>query len=70
MEQTSGLPTINIEPQREHLALLGLDISDIQDALAFAISGIQTGWIYEGDKRFKNHGQIGSSISTRPQSSV
>ena len=53
MEQTSGLPTINIEPQREHLALLGLDISDIQHALEFAISGIQTGWIYEGDKRFK-----------------
>ncbi len=53
MEQVEGLPMISIEPQRDHLALLGLSISDVQEALQMAISGVQAGLIYEGDKRFK-----------------
>ena len=53
MEQVEGLPMISIEPQRDHLALLGLSIADVQEALQMAISGVQAGLIYEGDKRFK-----------------
>jgi cobalt-zinc-cadmium resistance protein CzcA len=52
-EQNLGLPMISVEPQREHLALIGLNISDIQQALQHAVSGTQAGLIYEGDKRFK-----------------
>lgn len=53
VEQMKGLPMISVEPQRDHLALLGLNISDVQLALQSAISGVQTGLIYEGDRRFK-----------------
>lgn len=53
VEQTSGLPMISIEPERDHLALLGLSINDLQLAVQTAVSGVQTGLIYEGDRRFK-----------------
>lgn len=53
MEQVEGLPMISVEPQRDHLALLGLSVADIQQALQIAVSGTQTGIIYEGDRRFK-----------------
>ena len=53
IEQMKGLPMISVEPQRDHLALLGLTVVDIQNALQTATSGRQTGLIYEGDRRFK-----------------
>jgi cobalt-zinc-cadmium resistance protein CzcA len=53
VEQTSGLPMISVEPQRDHLALLGLTIADLQETLKTAIGGSQAGLIYEGDRRFK-----------------
>jgi cobalt-zinc-cadmium resistance protein CzcA len=53
MEQVEGLPMISVEPQRDHLALLGLSVADVQQALQIAVSGVQTGIIYEGDRRFK-----------------
>lgn len=53
MEQAKGLPMISVEPQRDHLALLGLSVADVQQALRAAVSGIETGLIYEGDRRFK-----------------
>ena len=34
VEQTTGLPMLSVEPQRDHLALLGLTIADLQQALA------------------------------------
>ncbi len=53
VEQMTGLPTISVEPERDHMALLGLTINDLQHALRIGTSGIETGLIYEGDKRFK-----------------
>ena len=53
VEQTTGLPMLSVEPQRDHLALLGLTITDLQQALKTAIGGTQVGLIYEGDRRFK-----------------
>ena len=53
VEQTSGLPMISIEPERDHLALLGLSVADLQLAVQTAVSGVQTGLIYEGDRRFR-----------------
>ncbi|WP_338411341.1 efflux RND transporter permease subunit, partial [Pseudoalteromonas nigrifaciens] len=34
------------------MALLGLSVNDIQQTLAAAVGGVQTGLIFEGDKRF------------------
>ncbi len=53
VEQISGLPMLSIEPERDHLALLGLTVADLQETLQAAVSGVQTGLIYEGDRRFK-----------------
>ncbi|TKB54732.1 efflux RND transporter permease subunit [Ferrimonas aestuarii] len=53
VEQLSGLPMLSVEPNRDHLALLGLTVVDVQQALQTAIAGTQTGIIYEGDKRFR-----------------
>ncbi|GAB3028558.1 efflux RND transporter permease subunit [Bowmanella dokdonensis] len=53
LEQLSGLPTLVVEPQRDHMALLGLSIADIQQAVSVAVGGVQAGLIYAGDKRFK-----------------
>jgi cobalt-zinc-cadmium resistance protein CzcA len=53
MEQITGLSMLSIEPDRDHLALLGLSVSDMQLTLQTAIGGRNVGLIYEGDRRFK-----------------
>jgi cobalt-zinc-cadmium resistance protein CzcA len=53
MEPITGLPLLSIEPDRDHLALLGLSVSDMQQTVQTAIGGRDVGLIYEGDKRFK-----------------
>jgi cobalt-zinc-cadmium resistance protein CzcA len=67
VEQMSGLPMISVEPQREHLALLGLSVADVQQALQLSTSGVQTGVIYEGDKRFKLLVRMDESARRSPQ---
>ena len=53
MEEITGLPMLSIEPDRFHLALLGLNVSDMQQTVKTAIGGQDVGLIYEGDRRFK-----------------
>ena len=67
VEQMTGLPMISVEPQRDHLALLGLTVADLQQTLQLATSGLQTGVIYEGDKRFKLIVRMDESARTTPQ---
>ncbi|RIA37345.1 cobalt-zinc-cadmium resistance protein CzcA [Hephaestia caeni] len=52
VEQVTGLPVLQITPNRAALARLGLNISDVQDVLAVSIGGRQVGQIFEGDRRF------------------
>ncbi|MBY6016322.1 CusA/CzcA family heavy metal efflux RND transporter [Halomonas denitrificans] len=47
-----GLPMLSVEPDRNHLALLGLTVADVQASVQTAIAGVQTGLIFEGDRRF------------------
>lgn len=67
VEQTSGLPMISVEPQRDHLALLGLSVADLQQALRTAIGGRQTGLIYEGDRRFKLLVRLDEGLRQNPE---
>ncbi|MCK7458751.1 efflux RND transporter permease subunit [Idiomarina aminovorans] len=53
VEQMTGLPILSVEPKRDHLALLGLSVADVQNTVQSAVGGIEAGVIYEGDKRFK-----------------
>lgn len=52
IEQVTGLPILQITPDRTALARLGLNVSDIQDVVAVSIGGVQAGEIFEGDRRF------------------
>lgn len=53
MEEITGLPMLSIEPDRVHLALLGLSVNDMQQTIQTAIGGEDVGLIYEGDRRFR-----------------
>ncbi|MCH9769806.1 MAG: CusA/CzcA family heavy metal efflux RND transporter [Gammaproteobacteria bacterium] len=53
IEQTSGLPTITIRIDRKKLALYGLNMLDVQNAVETALSGRVTGLVYNGDQRFE-----------------
>ena len=52
VEQTSGLPVLTINIDRDRAARYGLNVGDVQDALAIAVGGRQAGTVYEGDRRF------------------
>lgn len=52
VEQTTGLPVLTINIDRDKAARYGLNVGDVQDALATAVGGRQAGTLYEGDRRF------------------
>ncbi|MFO8024519.1 efflux RND transporter permease subunit, partial [Thiohalophilus sp.] len=51
-EQTTGLPLLTVTPDRERLALYGLDVASVQEVLQTATGGSSVGQIYQGDRRF------------------
>ncbi len=52
-EQTKGLPSLNIQIDREAIARHGLAVSAVQDAIAVAVGGKEAGLVFEGDRRFE-----------------
>jgi cobalt-zinc-cadmium resistance protein CzcA len=52
VEQTEGLPVMDIDIDRAAIARYGLDIADVQDVIAAAIGGREAGQVFEGDRRF------------------
>src|SRR3546814_7005334 len=52
VEQVTGLPVLQITPDRAALARLGLNVGDIQDVVAVSIGGREAGQLFEGDRRF------------------
>ncbi|WP_184066302.1 efflux RND transporter permease subunit [Sphingosinicella soli] len=52
VEQVTGLPVLQITPDRAALARFGLNVADIQDVVAISIGGVEAGQIFEGDRRF------------------
>ncbi|WP_449434687.1 CusA/CzcA family heavy metal efflux RND transporter [Pseudomonas putida] len=52
VEQTTGLPVLTINIDRDKAARYGLNIGAVQDAIAIAVGGRQAGTLYEGDRRF------------------
>ncbi len=53
VEQVTGLPVLTLELDRELMARLGLNVSDVQDVVAIAIGGKSAGKVFEGDRRFE-----------------
>jgi len=51
VEQATGLPVLTVEPKRETMARLGINIDDVQTLVATAVGGKVAGQFYEGDRR-------------------
>jgi cobalt-zinc-cadmium resistance protein CzcA len=52
VEQTTGLPMLDIRVNRDAMARLGVSAQDVQDIVTATIGGRQSGMIFEGDRRF------------------
>ena len=52
VEQTTGLPVLTINIDRDKAARYGLNVGEVQEAIAIAVGGRQAGILYEGDRRF------------------
>ncbi len=65
-EQVTGLPMIQVRPQREKLARYGLDVMDVQDTLRVAMGGQVAGQIYEGDRRFDLIVRLPEALRDKP----
>lgn len=52
VEQTGGLPFLNVEIDRDKAARYGLSIGAIQDNVSAAIGGKDAGTVFQGDRRF------------------
>ena len=52
VEQVTGLPVLQITPDRSALARLGLNVGDLQEVVSISIGGVQAGQMFEGDRRF------------------
>ena len=52
IEQITGLPVLQIDPDRNALARHGLNVSDLQNVLSVSLGGAEAGQIFEGDRRF------------------
>ncbi|WP_298623856.1 CusA/CzcA family heavy metal efflux RND transporter [uncultured Legionella sp.] len=66
IEQVSGLPLITVEINRGALSRYGLQVADVQDAIAVAIGGKKSGEIFEGDKRFDLIVRLPEALRTAP----
>jgi cobalt-zinc-cadmium resistance protein CzcA len=52
VEQTTGLPMLDIDLNKDAIARYGLNIGDILDLVSAAVGGKEAGLIFEGDRRF------------------
>jgi cobalt-zinc-cadmium resistance protein CzcA len=52
VEQTTGLPMLTVHIDREKTARLGVNVGDVQEAIAIAAGGREAGVLFQGDRRF------------------
>ncbi len=52
VEQTTGLPVLTVNIDRQKAARYGLSVDEIQDVVAAAVGGSTAGTLFEGDRRF------------------
>jgi cobalt-zinc-cadmium resistance protein CzcA len=52
VEATSGLPQLQIKPDREAIARYGINVEDVNILVESIIAGKEAGLVYEGEKRF------------------
>lgn len=52
VEQTGGLPFLEIKLNKNAIARYGLNVSDVLEVIQIAIGGREAGLVFEGDRRF------------------
>lgn len=52
VEQVSGLPQLQIKPDRAKLARYGVNVEDLNDLVESIVAGKSAGMVYEGEQRF------------------
>jgi cobalt-zinc-cadmium resistance protein CzcA len=52
VEQITGLPVLQITPDRAALARHGLNVADLQNVVRSSLGGATAGQVFEGDRRF------------------
>ena len=52
VEQVTGLPVLQIRPDRAALSRLGISMEDVQQVVSASIGGVVAGQVFEGDRRF------------------
>jgi len=53
VEQTTGLPMLSVHIDRAKATRYGLNMTDVQEAVAIAIGGREAGTFFQGDRRFQ-----------------
>lgn len=52
VEQTSGLPQLQIKPDRAAIARYGSNVEDVNNLVESIVAGKEAGQVYEGERRF------------------
>lgn len=52
VEQTTGLPMLTVNIDREKTARYGFNVNDVQEVIATATGGREAGTLFQGDRRF------------------
>jgi cobalt-zinc-cadmium resistance protein CzcA len=53
VEQTTGLPILTVNIDRQKIARLGVNVADVQEAISISIHGREAGTLFQGDRRFE-----------------
>lgn len=64
--QTTGLPVLDIQVDREAVSRLGINVSDVLDGVAIAMGGGKAGQLFEGDRRFDIIVQLSEDLRRDP----
>jgi cobalt-zinc-cadmium resistance protein CzcA len=53
VEETQGLPVLDIKIDKAEIARRGLRLADVQEVIGIAVGGASAGLVFEGDRRFQ-----------------
>jgi cobalt-zinc-cadmium resistance protein CzcA len=62
VEQVTGLPLVEVKPDREKLARLGLSSKDVQEVIETAYAGREVSRFYQGDRNFPIVVRLGENV--------
>ncbi|RYX85907.1 efflux RND transporter permease subunit [bacterium] len=67
VEETEGLPVLNITLDRAAIARYGINVSDVQDTIESAVGGKDAGDVIQGNRRFEISVRLAESYRRDPE---